>query len=64
VSPEARLTEQERKIIDRIRLGYSDGEIEADLEISHSTLKNHIRNAMRALGARSRAHMVALVLTK
>ena len=33
-----------------------------ELHISHDTVRTHVRNAMAKLGARSRAHLVALVL--
>ena len=37
-------------------------EIAADLFITQATVKTHVRNAMRKLGARSQAQLVAMTL--
>jgi hypothetical protein len=43
------------------RDGQRAHEIAEDLEIAESTVKTHLRNAMRKAGARSQAQLVALV---
>ena len=58
----SRLTPREREIVHLVALGASSPEIAAELHISHQTVRTHVRNAMAKLGARSRAHLVALAL--
>jgi len=51
--------------IDVVRLtadGMTAPEIADDLGISNHTVRTHLRNAMEKLGARSRAHLVAISL--
>ena len=43
-------------------LGSTGREIADELQISHETVRTHIRNAMEKLHARSRAHLVAKAL--
>lgn len=42
--------------------GYCNREIGAELGISEETVKSHVRKSLAALGARSRAHAVAITL--
>ena len=56
--PEA-LTPREREIVHHLALGAAGPEIADDLQISHETVRTHVRNAMGKVGARSRAHLVA-----
>jgi DNA-binding CsgD family transcriptional regulator len=44
-------------------MGYRAHEIAVDLGVADSTVRSHIRNAMRKAGARSQAQLVALVCT-
>ena len=37
-------------------------EIADELQISHNTVRTHLRNSMQRVGARSRAHLVAKAL--
>jgi DNA-binding CsgD family transcriptional regulator len=56
------LSAREREVVRLIALGESGPEIAAELQISHDTVRTHVRNAMTKLGARSRAHLVAKAL--
>ena len=56
------LSARELEIVRLVARGESGPEIAAELHISHDTVRTHVRNAMRKVGARSRAHLVAKVL--
>jgi DNA-binding CsgD family transcriptional regulator len=56
------LTERERDVVGLIALGFETPELATQLSISEHTVRTHVRNAMGKLGARTRAHLVALVL--
>jgi PAS domain S-box-containing protein len=56
------LSPRELEIVRAISHGESGPEIAAELHISHDTVRTHVRNAMKKVGARSRAHLVAKVL--
>ena len=58
----ARLSAREREILSRVALGQDGPEIAAALVVSPATVRTHIGNAVRKLGARSRAHAVAVAL--
>jgi DNA-binding CsgD family transcriptional regulator len=47
-----------------VALGSTGPEIADELQISHHTVRSHVRNSMDRLGARSRAHLVAKVLAE
>jgi len=51
----------EREILDHLGRGLRDKEIAAHLGISIETVRTHVRNAIRTLGAHTREHAVALV---
>ena len=55
------LTPREIEIVGHVAMGQRAHEIAKDLEIAESTVKTHLRNAMRKVGARSQAQLVALV---
>jgi PAS domain S-box-containing protein len=57
-----RLSGRELEIVRLIAHGESGPEIASELHISHDTVRTHVRNAMKKVGARSRAHLVAKVL--
>ena len=61
-APPARLSAREREILGRVALGQDGPEIAAALVVSPATVRTHIGNAVRKLGARSRAHAVAVAL--
>ena len=56
------LSRRELEIVRLIARGESGPEIAAELHIAHDTVRTHVRNAMKKVGARSRAHLVAKVL--
>jgi DNA-binding NarL/FixJ family response regulator len=56
------LTPRELEVVGEIAMGRRWHEIAADLFITQSTVKTHVRNAMRKLGARSQAQLVAMAL--
>jgi PAS domain S-box-containing protein len=56
------LSARELEIVRLIARGESGPEIADELHIAHDTVRTHVRNAMKKVGARSRAHLVAKVL--
>lgn len=56
------LSEREREVVHHVALGRTGPEIADELHISHETVRTHVRNAQRKLGARSRAQLVAIAL--
>lgn len=56
------LSEREREIVRLVALGGTGPEIADALQISHNTVRTHVRNSMKRTGARSRAHLVAKAL--
>ena len=64
LSPVDKLTHREREIIRALGRGLTDKEIAEKFDITLQTVRIHVYNARRALGANSRAHAVALLLTR
>lgn len=58
------LTRREAQVMGLIALGSNTEEIAERLAITQETARSHAKNAMRKLGARSRAHAVALALAR
>jgi PAS domain S-box-containing protein len=56
------LSNRETDVVRLVALGRSGPEIAEELGISPDTVRTHVRNAMRKVGARSRAHLVAKTL--
>lgn len=56
------LSGRERQIVRLIAFGDTGPEIADQLQISHATVRTHVRNAMEKTDARSRAHLVAKAL--
>jgi PAS domain S-box-containing protein len=56
------LSEREREIVRLVAMGGTGPEIADELQISHNTVRTHLRNSMQRTGARSRAHLVAMAL--
>ncbi|MEV4143565.1 response regulator transcription factor [Amycolatopsis sp. NPDC049691] len=56
------LTGRECQVLDHIAEGHSNVEIAESLVISVRTVKHHVTNVLMKLGARDRAHAVALAL--
>ncbi|MFH9072713.1 LuxR C-terminal-related transcriptional regulator [Streptomyces alboflavus] len=48
------------QVLDGVRRGLPDCQIAAELGVSVPTVRTHVRRLLRALGARTRAHAVAL----
>jgi PAS domain S-box-containing protein len=62
--PAGELSEREREVVRLVAEGHSGPEIADELQISHDTVRTHVRNAMTKLGARSRAHLVAKAIAE
>jgi PAS domain S-box-containing protein len=56
------LSDREREVVRLVALGETSPEIADALSISTNTVRKHVTAAMRKVGARSRAHLVAKVL--
>ena len=56
------LSKREQEIVRLIALGSTGPEIADELQITHDTVRTHVRNSMTKLRARSRAHLVANAL--
>lgn len=56
------LTVQQRAAITFAAEGLSAAEIGRRMMVSENTIKTHLRNAYRKLGARNRAHAVTLIM--
>jgi PAS domain S-box-containing protein len=56
------LSDREREIVRLVALGATGPEIADELHISHNTVRTHLRNSMKRVGARSRAHLIAKAL--
>lgn len=61
MSPDLALSRREREILEALGHGLRDKEIAARLGISIETVRTHVRNAVRTLGAHTREHAVALL---
>jgi DNA-binding CsgD family transcriptional regulator len=64
VSVAAPLTPRERDVVRLIAAGATGPEIADELHVTPHTVRTHARNAMAKVGARSRAHLVAIVLAE
>ena len=56
-----RITRRELEVLALIAHGSSTAEIARALWITEDTVKTHVRRVLRRLGARTRAHAVAIV---
>ena len=56
------LSQREREVLRLLALGGDGPQIAAQLVLSPATVRTHVNNAMRKLGARTRAHAIALAL--
>ena len=59
----ARLSGQELSVLRALAQGSSTEEIAERLVVSPHTVRTHVKNGMRKLGARTRAHAVAIALS-
>lgn len=60
--PPSTLSARECEVLARVADGQDGPEIARDLVVSPATVRTHVGNAIRKLGARSRAHAVAIAL--
>jgi PAS domain S-box-containing protein len=56
------LSKREREVVGMVARGATSAEIASALHITHNTVRKHVNSAMRKVGARSRAHLIAKVL--
>ena len=59
-----RLSGKERLVLAELARGNSTEEIGLVLGVSPHTVRTHVKNLMRKLGARTRAHAVAIALSE
>jgi PAS domain S-box-containing protein len=62
VPPGGSLSAREAEVVGLLALGLSGPEIAAELSVSPHTVRAHVTNAMRKVGARTRAQLVAISL--
>jgi DNA-binding CsgD family transcriptional regulator len=60
----ARLSGQEVSVLRELARGLSTEEVAERLVVSPHTVRTHVKNGMRKLGARTRAHAVAVALSE
>ena len=60
----AQLSNRELEVVALVALGHETAEIAVELYVSEHTIRSHVRNAMGRLGARTRAHLVAIALSR
>jgi DNA-binding NarL/FixJ family response regulator len=61
-SPSAKLSPRERQVLSLIAAGADRQEIAEEMTISAATVRTHVRNILRKLHARNRAHAIALAM--
>jgi DNA-binding NarL/FixJ family response regulator len=62
VSAGSRLTGREREVLDLLATGMTGEQVAEQLVVSPETVRTHVRNGMRKLDARTRAHAVAIAV--
>jgi DNA-binding CsgD family transcriptional regulator len=60
----ARLSGKERSVLRELARGLSTDQVAQLLVVSPHTVRTHIKNGMRKLDARTRAHAVAIALSE
>ena len=58
------LTPRERQIVEMLASGATGEQIAEQLVLSPETVQKHVHNAKRKIGAHTRAHLIALALTR
>jgi DNA-binding NarL/FixJ family response regulator len=58
------LTPRERQIVEMLAQGATGEQIATELVLSPETVQKHVHNAKRKMGAATRAHLIALALTR
>lgn len=64
IAPGATLSQREREVLTLIAAGADSDQIAEQLTISPATVKTHVKNAHQRLGARNRAHAIAMALKR
>lgn len=66
IDPESvpNLSPREVQVLEQLALGFRGAEIAEALGISPDTVRVHVRNAMRKLGARTRAQAIGIAMSK
>jgi DNA-binding CsgD family transcriptional regulator len=54
------LTDREREVLNLVAMGMGSTWIASALNVSNSTVETHVRHCLSKLGARNRAHAIAL----
>ena len=62
-SDDCELTAREREVLALVARGCSTTSIAGELFVSPNTVRVHVRNILRKLNARTRAHAVAIALS-
>jgi DNA-binding NarL/FixJ family response regulator len=60
----SRLTRRQRDVLQRLCVGRSNKEIARDLDMSEATVKVHVRQVMRKLGAQNRTQVALIALSR
>jgi DNA-binding NarL/FixJ family response regulator len=58
--PELSLTPRQAEVLELLERGRSTNQIADELHLSIETVRNHVRNILRAVGAHSRLEAVAI----
>lgn len=62
--PTGVLSAREREVLGLVAMGANSSEIAAALVVARSTIESHVRHCLDKLGARNRAHAIALALAR
>jgi DNA-binding CsgD family transcriptional regulator len=57
-----KLSRKERAVLAGLAAGHTTEAIAAGMCVSPHTIRTHVKNAMRKMGARTRAHAVAIAM--
>jgi DNA-binding CsgD family transcriptional regulator len=60
----AKLSRKERRVLDELARGLGTDDIAEQMFVSPHTVRTHVKNAMRKLGAKTRAQAVAIALSE
>lgn len=58
------LTPRELEVVGHVSQGKKNPQIARELGVGEETIKSHIKNSLRKLGAKNRAHAVAICLRR
>lgn len=60
LTPPPLLTARQQDVVTLLAFGLDNAELARELHLSEDTVKSHVSAVMRRLGARNRAHAVAI----